>query len=599
MHRKISDLLKRLKNRVARRSFLVRMLSTTLIASLIPLTIMSVHQINRENTHVRHTVETQLQITTVMASQQFDLYVSDMKMIAGKLAFSGKFYESRLSESINAELDALDKLQSYSGILPYVHFYAIYNLNSGIAYTNRGKMQGSTLMKYELNLTPAEFDAILLKYSKTSGFYARDDGRSSLFFVPMRNNSSVYFIIYLINAADISNSLTRGALGEYSVLSIRDANGMEILKNTIPMQPDNYCFFTYVSSKGIALEMALKSTDLQNSMTAITANSRQISAINVILSVFLIIFISALNYRPFATLLRHVTGENAGREKSEINSLLETYNSLIEDKKQLTIELYEKEQLVMDVAFEKALNGSSRLSEILTGLPAEKSCQIIACCNIVDVESTESILQKNVSSTGIHAIEMYPEKLLVFICSLDNDHEETLAQLRSVLTEDMSHGVIPFGFSSVFSSWNDLHKAYLEARSNLNTESAKALQLEKSSPSEAALISFIQSRYTDSLFCLEDIADYLDVSVYTASRIFKTCVGQSLRKYLNDLRIEYACRLLSDGDLSINDIAIKSGFTSASYFNRIFKDSKGVTPTVYRRLENHPNSQKTNRTEGE
>lgn len=60
-------------------------------------------------------------------------------------------------------------------------------------------------------------------------------------------------------------------------------------------------------------------------------------------------------------------------------------------------------------------------------------------------------------------------------------------------------------------------------------------------------------------------------------------MGTSFSDYINGLRIDYASKLLeAQPDLSINDVMIKSGFTSTSTFYRNFKKFKGITPTVKR-----------------
>ena len=60
-------------------------------------------------------------------------------------------------------------------------------------------------------------------------------------------------------------------------------------------------------------------------------------------------------------------------------------------------------------------------------------------------------------------------------------------------------------------------------------------------------------------------------------------MGTSFSNYINGLRIDYASKLLeAQPDLSINDVMIKSGFTSSSAFYRNFKKFKGITPTAKR-----------------
>lgn len=60
-------------------------------------------------------------------------------------------------------------------------------------------------------------------------------------------------------------------------------------------------------------------------------------------------------------------------------------------------------------------------------------------------------------------------------------------------------------------------------------------------------------------------------------------MGTSFSDYINGLRVDYAARLLeANPGLSINEVIIKSGFTSTSAFYRNFKKFKGITPTEKR-----------------
>ena len=60
-------------------------------------------------------------------------------------------------------------------------------------------------------------------------------------------------------------------------------------------------------------------------------------------------------------------------------------------------------------------------------------------------------------------------------------------------------------------------------------------------------------------------------------------MGTSFSDYINSQRIDYASKLLEEHpELSINDVMMKSGFTSSSAFYRNFKKFKGITPTEKR-----------------
>ena len=62
----------------------------------------------------------------------------------------------------------------------------------------------------------------------------------------------------------------------------------------------------------------------------------------------------------------------------------------------------------------------------------------------------------------------------------------------------------------------------------------------------------------------------------------KLLTGLNVKEYVNKIRIERACRLISETELSITEVAEQTGFSSARYFSTAFKQYMGVTPTQYK-----------------
>ncbi len=96
-----------------------------------------------------------------------------------------------------------------------------------------------------------------------------------------------------------------------------------------------------------------------------------------------------------------------------------------------------------------------------------------------------------------------------------------------------------------------------------------------------SLLDYIETHYTENLN-LNEIAASIGFSKYHFSRLFKQYTGFTFCDYLNYRRLKMAEELLSKQDFSITEIALQSGFSSISTFNRLFKEQKNCTPREYR-----------------
>ncbi|WP_040953006.1 helix-turn-helix domain-containing protein [Gorillibacterium massiliense] len=89
---------------------------------------------------------------------------------------------------------------------------------------------------------------------------------------------------------------------------------------------------------------------------------------------------------------------------------------------------------------------------------------------------------------------------------------------------------------------------------------------------------------------VDDLAAIAGFSKFHFARLFKQFTGMSYYSYLNEHRIMHAEKLLIDPNLSITEVAMRSGFVSLATFNRVFKTYKKCTPTQYKMLHgNHGN----------
>jgi AraC family transcriptional regulator len=81
---------------------------------------------------------------------------------------------------------------------------------------------------------------------------------------------------------------------------------------------------------------------------------------------------------------------------------------------------------------------------------------------------------------------------------------------------------------------------------------------------------------------LQALADLAHLSPFHFCRLFKQSTGLSLHRYILQLRIEEAQRLLKKTTLAISDVANRLGFFDQSHFTMVFRKFVGTTPARWR-----------------
>lgn len=94
-------------------------------------------------------------------------------------------------------------------------------------------------------------------------------------------------------------------------------------------------------------------------------------------------------------------------------------------------------------------------------------------------------------------------------------------------------------------------------------------------------LDFIHMNYSRNIG-VKDIARYIGIDRKYLHFIFKSYSGISPQGYLIGLRIEKACELLRDDDLSIMNVSNSVGYRDPLLFSKMFKKYKGVSPTEYK-----------------
>lgn len=95
------------------------------------------------------------------------------------------------------------------------------------------------------------------------------------------------------------------------------------------------------------------------------------------------------------------------------------------------------------------------------------------------------------------------------------------------------------------------------------------------------ILTHIDEHFQEQI-TLEDAANMLKFNPDYFCRLFKKATGMTFTDYLNFVRVCQAENDLIFSNKSIGDISLDCGFSSTSYFNRVFKKFKLISPSAYR-----------------
>ncbi|MEO0561818.1 MAG: AraC family transcriptional regulator [Chloroflexota bacterium] len=100
-------------------------------------------------------------------------------------------------------------------------------------------------------------------------------------------------------------------------------------------------------------------------------------------------------------------------------------------------------------------------------------------------------------------------------------------------------------------------------------------------PAVSLARDYIEANYAQPI-TLTDLATHAAITPYHLARTFKRQLGVPPHKYLENVRIHHAERLLRQG-IPISDVAYATGFSSQPHLTRTFREMMGITPGQYRK----------------
>ena len=109
----------------------------------------------------------------------------------------------------------------------------------------------------------------------------------------------------------------------------------------------------------------------------------------------------------------------------------------------------------------------------------------------------------------------------------------------------------------------------------------QSLDAKDSTPGKTSPILFIQNHYCEE-FSFGELCRRFAKSPTAMRQLIQKETGETFTQYITTLRMNQAADLLTETELSVNEIATICGYTDALYFRKVFKKYHGVTPSEYR-----------------
>lgn len=138
------------------------------------------------------------------------------------------------------------------------------------------------------------------------------------------------------------------------------------------------------------------------------------------------------------------------------------------------------------------------------------------------------------------------------------------------------------GFDSVLELMSILHD--LSTSRDMKTLSNTGFsgeQINYNSRRIEKAFNFMNESY-DRVITLSDVAKVVNMNEVAFCRFIKKRTGKTFIESLNEIRLGQASRLLIETTQTIAEVSYRCGFNNLSYFNRIFRNKNGCTPSEFR-----------------
>lgn len=111
-----------------------------------------------------------------------------------------------------------------------------------------------------------------------------------------------------------------------------------------------------------------------------------------------------------------------------------------------------------------------------------------------------------------------------------------------------------------------------------NADRAKSRQISMLLP----VLRFMHDNFRSDI-SMTQLSNIMGVTPQHFCRVFRKTMNVSPNEFLTRIRLDEAKRLLNEKDVSVSEVAVRSGFRDAGYFSTVFRKHEGISPVQYKK----------------
>ena len=214
-------------------------------------------------------------------------------------------------------------------------------------------------------------------------------------------------------------------------------------------------------------------------------------------------------------------------------------------------------------------------------------------CNpfdIYELHSREAVVlsaQINLEGLGLSADE---REGLLFDCNSSLEKDKSPYQKIKVLISSLINYNLKYQDNSRYGNLSIIYSLFAELMNKYRIISnSKKVTVKKQLLKLREIIKFLNDNYEKSI-TLKDLSNKYQMTVPYISTFFEKNLGKNFQDYYDELRVSKSIATLVEENTTLNDIALRYGFSDQRGYVRAFKKIHNMSPTEYRRKANSDNT---------